>query len=232
MHLLALAVFIAFINLGLWQLRRLDARQEQNISVQARSEEAPLNGSQLENLQNQARQDLEFRAVRLQGEFIETDRESTVRNRTLNGRPGVWVLTPFRIADTEEVVVINRGWIPREFSSTQCRDEAGQEQESLNAPSGEVVITGILRESEGSSSSREWKQCLQRVELEGFSDLTRFPFWIQITEDIQRQAQQPLLLDSPDRGSGPHLSYAVQWFIFSAILAGGYPLILIRQARR
>jgi hypothetical protein len=30
---------------------------------------------------------------------------------------------------------------------------------------------------------------------------------------------------------GPHLSYAVQWFIFSIIAIVGYPMILRRTAR-
>jgi hypothetical protein len=34
----------------------------------------------------------------------------------------------------------------------------------------------------------------------------------------------------PPLSKGPHLSYAVQWFIFTVIALVGYPLILRRQA--
>ncbi|MDZ7733752.1 MAG: hypothetical protein U5R31_12355 [Acidimicrobiia bacterium] len=41
-------------------------------------------------------------------------------------------------------------------------------------------------------------------------------------------------LDPPALDEGPHLSYAVQWFIFGTIALGGYPLILdkVAQGRR
>jgi hypothetical protein len=38
------------------------------------------------------------------------------------------------------------------------------------------------------------------------------------------------LLPPPELTEGPHLSYAIQWFIFSSIAVIGYPLILRRRA--
>jgi cytochrome oxidase assembly protein ShyY1 len=34
----------------------------------------------------------------------------------------------------------------------------------------------------------------------------------------------------PELGDGPHLSYAVQWFLFAAVAAVGYVLLLRREA--
>ena len=38
-------------------------------------------------------------------------------------------------------------------------------------------------------------------------------------------------LGPPGADEGPHLAYAVQWFIFTTIAAGGYVLLLRRVAR-
>ena len=38
-------------------------------------------------------------------------------------------------------------------------------------------------------------------------------------------------LGPPTPDEGPHLSYAVQWFIFTTIAAGGYVLLLRKVAR-
>ena len=44
-------------------------------------------------------------------------------------------------------------------------------------------------------------------------------------------AEGPLYpVPPPPLSKGPHLSYAVQWFIFSVIALVGYPVILRRQA--
>jgi hypothetical protein len=41
-----------------------------------------------------------------------------------------------------------------------------------------------------------------------------------------------VVVPAPELGEGPHLGYAVQWFIFGAIALGGYPLILRRVVAR
>ncbi len=42
----------------------------------------------------------------------------------------------------------------------------------------------------------------------------------------------PVPVPVADLGEGSHLSYAVQWFVFTAIGLVGYPLVLVRLARR
>jgi surfeit locus 1 family protein len=39
-----------------------------------------------------------------------------------------------------------------------------------------------------------------------------------------------LVLGPPELDEGPHLSYAIQWFIFATIAAVGYPILLRRVA--
>ena len=41
----------------------------------------------------------------------------------------------------------------------------------------------------------------------------------------------PFGLLAPSLGEGPHLGYAVQWFVFFVIGLIGYPLVLVRLAR-
>ena len=41
-----------------------------------------------------------------------------------------------------------------------------------------------------------------------------------------------LAVAPPELSEGPHLGYAVQWFIFTAIAVVGYPLVLRRVVLR
>ncbi len=236
------------LNLGLWQLRRLDERQDQNNLYYDRLElnlldirdlkdlAANTSGDIQADLKKPEFQNLEFRKVQLTGKYIEPEREAIVRNRTLDGRPGVWALTVFQASgssqqtESSNTFIVNRGWIPRELSSSAC-SKGAEEAEAARPPLGEVELIGILRVPQGNADSNQWEKCLSRVRLEGFSDLTGFPYWIQLVEynPADADGQGPTLLDSPDRGNGPHFSYAVQWFIFTAILIGGYITILWRR---
>jgi hypothetical protein len=50
------------------------------------------------------------------------------------------------------------------------------------------------------------------------------------TQDPALAAGQPVVLDLPDSSLGPHLSYALQWFTFTAMLLVFYPLLARRSA--
>jgi cytochrome oxidase assembly protein ShyY1 len=52
------------------------------------------------------------------------------------------------------------------------------------------------------------------------------------TQDPAQQGDLPVPLDLPELGEGPHLSYAVQWFLFAAVVAIGFPVLVIRTASR
>jgi cytochrome oxidase assembly protein ShyY1 len=59
-----------------------------------------------------------------------------------------------------------------------------------------------------------------------------YPAYVQLTSSQPAQpGPEPEVLPEPVLDEGPHLSYAVQWFIFSLIAIVGYPLILRRSAR-
>ena len=58
------------------------------------------------------------------------------------------------------------------------------------------------------------------------------PVYVQLLD--QRPAvgdDDPEPLGMPELDEGPHLSYAIQWVIFSTVAVVGYPLILRRRAR-
>tara|TARA_B100001029_G_scaffold160953_1_gene149343 strand:- start:618 stop:851 length:234 start_codon:yes stop_codon:yes gene_type:complete len=43
---------------------------------------------------------------------------------------------------------------------------------------------------------------------------------------------EAVAVDPPPSDLGPHLAYAVQWFLFFAVGAVGFPLVLRHQARK
>ena len=51
-------------------------------------------------------------------------------------------------------------------------------------------------------------------------------------DPTQPEPDSILPVPPPELSEGPHLGYAVQWFIFSAIAVVGYPLVLRRVALR
>ncbi|MGE4217907.1 MAG: SURF1 family protein [Alphaproteobacteria bacterium] len=129
----ALALLLA---LGTWQVQRLQWKTALIDKLQARSEmpAAPL-PPRLDDPEA-----YEYRRVGVTGRFLH-DRELHMVNRSLNGNPGLHILTPLERADGAGYVLINRGWVPFEREDPQKRPEGQVE--------GTVTVEGILRLAKG-----------------------------------------------------------------------------------
>lgn len=233
-HLFVLALVSAMIWAGLWQLRRLDEKRDRNEVVAARSVVEPVAPGELADPGDfDAVDDLEFRRVTAAGEYM-ADEEVLVRSRSLEGAPGSWVLTPL-LLDDGTAVVVNRGWIPNpgtlEAVPTRSR-----------APEGPVEVSGLVRLTEtrgrfGSQDPSEGRLTdFARADVARIGqqlDVEILPFYVQLLaqEPAPDLNDQPKPVPAPTMDEGPHLSYAVQWFIFTTVAVVGYPLILRRRSR-
>ncbi len=224
-HLFAVAVVVAFVLLGLWQLDRHDQRAARNATVQARAElpAVPV-ADAVADAEDPA--DLRFRTVTASGTF--GDRDLLVDNRSRDGLPGAWVLTPLAL-DDGSTVVVNRGF--------QFNDDGTVEP--VPAPGGRVAIQGTVTTWEGDDCGVRTgpddvpvgMACLRRTTAEEVFGGEVAPVVVQsqVSDPPAPDLLAPVPL--PELDDGPHRSYAVQWFIFAAIVAIVYPLILRRVAR-
>ena len=234
-HALVLALLVVMISLGFWQLRRLDERRDLNALQAERTAAAVVQvGSLAGEVADAGDIEIaEYRVVEVTGRY-RSDDEVVVRGRTLNGRPGVWLLTPLVPADGGPALVVNRGWVPHASSDPASRPPAP-------AHAGEVVVRGAVRLSEQRSGLGVADPAGGRLESLARPDIGRYasqleydvhPFYLQLNSQQPPPGDYPLMLALPAKGDGPHLGYAVQWFIFSAIAVAGYPLVLRHVARQ
>ncbi|MCU1455729.1 MAG: hypothetical protein JWN46_3875 [Acidimicrobiales bacterium] len=238
-HVFVLVLVVAMINLGFWQLRRLDEKKQRNRRYRERTAQpvAPL--SALLRAAGSSGSgggvgSLEYRRVLLRGTY-RADQEVLVRGRSQDSAPGSWVLTPLTQPDGTTAIV-NRGWIA---------NSGGVESvpAAYRAPSGTVTVAGLLRPSEVRGSFGSIDPPTGRLTNLARVDVARiqrqvperlFPAWVQLESPRSAASTPsgvPRPLDPPALDEGPHLSYAIQWFLFSTGALVFYPLILRRRAR-
>jgi cytochrome oxidase assembly protein ShyY1 len=219
---------VLFVNLGLWQLRRLDERRDRNADIEERSAQpvAPVTEVVDPDAGFGEVGDLVYRRASADGRY-DPEGEVRIRSRSLDGRPGVWVVTPLRL-DDGTAVAVNRGFVPL---STEVPAP----------PDGEVEVTGLLfatqerqgigpQDPTGGRLDELSRLDLDRLQQQYGADL--FPLWLQLAESDPplEEGGLPVPLPEPEQDEGPHLSYAMQWFLFATIGAVGWPLVLRRAA--
>jgi cytochrome oxidase assembly protein ShyY1 len=232
-HVLVLVLIVVMVNLGFWQLRRLDEKKTNNAAVRANEALAiaPVDSMVRPDDPTSRGKDLAFRRVTVTGTY-DTRNEVIVRARSLNERPGVWVATPVRLASGDAVVVV-RGFLPTQGTPDKVPAEA-------EPPTGQVTIEGLLQETQtrglfGPTDPDGPLINIARVDVERLQQQVPYrlyPAYVQLKSSNPAQpGTEPEVLPEPALDEGPHLGYAVQWFIFSTIAMIGYPLIIRRSAR-
>ena len=139
-------------------------------------------------------------------------------------------VTPAGAASTGVVMVV-RGWVPRLHT-------AGIDQRPAGPPSGRVVVGGLAFASVaggriGVTGPGETPE-ISRPDLDRYREVTGLdaaPIWIRLRSQDPPLGELPIPVPAPVLSDGPHLSYAFQWFFFSAGAAAVYGLILRRFHR-
>lgn len=232
-HVLVAALVIAMVIAGIWQVNRHGERSDRNDTITERAAEAPVAlGLVAPPGSDPAVGETEqYRRVAITGEYRIED-EVLIRNRTFEGSPGWWVVTPF-VTDDGWAVAVNRGWIPRSF-------EAGQDRPGTEPESGRIEIIGTVQPARTAEGFQVADPAEGRLDTLGRPDVARLaqqvdydmsPVIVRIDPDTVDPDALPTALALPPLDAGPHISYAVQWFIFSTIAVVGYPLILRRVSR-
>jgi cytochrome oxidase assembly protein ShyY1 len=223
-HLLVVVAIIAMINFGFWQLRRLDQRRDFNATIEERYDEAPV---PLDDLLTPATdpEAVEWRPISTAGTYVP-DGQFVVVNRSQNGRAGRNVVVPLRL-DDGRILLVNRGFVPYLVEDVP------------DVPATEVEIVGRLRESQTRSLGQLSDPAegalveVQRVDIPRLSQqLTGevVPMYVDLVASVPPEASDlPEPVATPDLSEGNHLSYAVQWFIFSIAVAVGWVLAVRRS---
>ncbi|MCH8129606.1 MAG: SURF1 family protein [Acidobacteria bacterium] len=222
---IALATIVAFVNLGFWQLRRLEERRTINATIEARSTADPVQLVEAIATFGADPEALAYRRVLVEGVYDQLE-EVLVVATTLNGRPGHDVLTPLR-SDSVNIAV-DRGWVPIDTEGPPVVDAAP-------AP-GSVEVVGMLLEGQthrslGTPGTGGSYEQIGRIDLgvlagQWGSDL--LPVYLLVESEDPPSGDLPLQRPPPEPSEGRHLGYAIQWFTFAVIVAIGFPALVIR----
>jgi cytochrome oxidase assembly protein ShyY1 len=233
---LALAVFVvalavAFVNLGRWQLDRLDQRRERNNSVVVH-ENSPV--ADFTTVYNRTLTEADqWQRVAVTGSF-DAGHQFLVRYRTNGPASGYEVVTPLRTT-TGAWVLVDRGFgikpNDQDYPTTLP-----------DPPAGQVSLVGYVRRDEqGSPEATTPVQPGNTIRLVNSTALSAsLPYpvvngFLSLIEMTPAQTGGLIPVTPPELTEGNHLSYAIQWFTFAGMAGLGLVLLIrsdLRAIRR
>ena len=231
-HAVVLALAGLFMLAGFWQLDRLDQRKARIVVLESRREAPAIPLVDLLPSSATDPEPVAHRPVSASGRYDVT-RQVLVQFRPLGEMTGEYILTPL-VLRNGAAVIVNRGWVPASGPGTALPPSAAP-------PHGDVAVEGLAEPGEvrrglGPKEATEGRlDVLPRIDLERIQaqvpyDL--YPVYVQLATQVPAQPSGiPTRVPPDPLDNGPHLSYAIQWFSFTAIGLIGWPLVVRRAAR-
>lgn len=205
-------------RLGIWQLDRAAEKIAAQEELQAELQEnAPAIQDISPSELNPANPTLQNRHVTLTGHYLN-ERTILLPGEFFDGQIGYGVVTPFRLDQTGELVLVSRGWttgiLPPDTPPY------------LNPVDGDVEIAGQIHVPDPNAriiasevDPSNWPIRMRSLEIDVIEDILGepiFPFEVRITQD------QPGTLvrhwPAVNADVNQNLFYAVQWFSFALIV--------------
>ena len=213
--------------LGNWQLNRAAEKLALQAAIDARQQMPAVGNAEL--LSSGDGSALIHRTVRLRGHW-RADLTVFLDNRQMAGRPGLFVMTPLQLRGSRALVMVQRGWVPRNFID---RSQTPQ----VATPGGEVEV--VARVAPPPSKLYEFKGgdngvLRQNIDLAEFARVTGTPVLTRISVIETTAASDGLARAWPAFSTGvdKHYGYAFQWFGLSALVAILYVWFQFIRPRR
>lgn len=214
--LLCLFFFVLFCVLSVWQYQRYHFKKTLVSTYQQRLQAQP------ESLVDavHAHKDMQFRQVKVTGQ-LDNAQTMLIQNRYYKGRMGFEVLTPLQIPGIKKLLLVDRGWIPKEKVSTLSKD--------LTQTSPELTgYIKLLNEQQFILGKNIYEpnksplimQKIDVVELNHILNKKFFPYIFRLTtsENDGFIRDWTITAVMPER----HLGYAIQWLAMALVLAIAY----------
>lgn len=215
---------VAFVNLGRWQLDRLQQRRDSNGTVVAH-ESAPV--ADWTTVFTHPLTDADqWQRVTATGTF-DPDHSFVLRYRSANGTTGWQIVTPLRTAAGN--VLVSRGFAARptdqDFPAT-----------APAPPAGEVSLVGYVRRNEQGDSDAltPVNGSMRLINSDAVAPVVGYPLangYIDAISLTPAATDGLVPVEPPELSEGNHFSYALQWFAFAGIAAFGL-VVLVRSDLR
>ncbi len=204
---------VTCVRLGNWQYVKAQIKQQYQAQLDQRLSASPV---PLPKALDQA-ESLRYLRVKVQGEYL-APAQFLLDNQVYQDRAGYHVYTPLRVAGSEQVILVNRGWTVKDFSAANVSP--------VPVPQGPQTIEGYLwvppsktyrLNNQAQLTQEAGATVRELLDIPQLSQQLSIPLAPVVIRLIEAQAGSHLIVDwpRPDDRIVTHLGYAYQWYGFA-----------------
>jgi surfeit locus 1 family protein len=228
--LAALASVILAFRLAFWQLDRAAQKEAMQTRLVARESEPPLGAAALARRPEEVPAQT-YRRVELGGRWL-VEHTVFLDNRQMLDKVGFFVVTPFLLDGTNDAVLVQRGWVGRNFSVRTALP-------SIVTPPGRVDLAGTVAVAPtrlfefSAAASGPIRQNVEPASFAQETGLALLPLAI-VESATPANAHDGLERHWPAPATSVQVNYgyAFQWFAIGAVIAFLYVWFQILAPRR
>jgi surfeit locus 1 family protein len=221
--LAALLGVAATLALGRWQLSRAAQKEALQAAIDTQNRLPAIDLTVLPKAADLT--ELEHRQASVRGRWL-AERTVFLDNRQMHAQQGFFVVTPLQLNGSSAVLLVQRGWVPRNFVDRSVLP-------AIDTPAGLVEVHGRIAPPPGKLYEFKGPQGVplgpirQNLDLAAFAQETGLPLLpvslLQTGDDDSAGGGAPaarLQRDWPAANTGveKHYGYAFQWFGLATLI--------------
>ena len=225
--IVTLLILPVLLRLGFWQLDRAEEKRDLIALFKQQNKAGPL----LIKDSIELGEKLNYRAAQVAGAY-NVEKQIFIDNKIYQGKTGVYVMTPFKLNNSEYSILVNRGWVPMAIDRSTLPN--------ITSPKNSLTLSGkikILHEKpftvgDQFQSNKGWPALMQWLnikEIEEKSGLKLLPYIFLLDEKEQSgyiRNWKPVVMQ-PEKST----SYAVQWFALALALIIIYIVVNLKESK-
>ncbi len=222
-----LAGVFLFSSLGIWQLQRAEEKKQIQQEMQARKDSQP----QAFSFPISDPVSLRHQRIRVQGKFI-SDKQFVLDNRYLDHQVGFNILTPFKLVDSDNVVLVDRGWIPlkgprENLPNIEVEENLRTLLGAVYVPYGKAFSIGEI------DHTKTWPRLIQFIDFELLSnrleqDIMPLTLRMEAGQADTYTAKWTVVAATKNRSLG----YAFQWFAMALVVLVIFIVLHMPRAKK
>lgn len=216
-----------FIHLGMWQYNKAEQKQVLQAQYDANGAELkqglPADLSDVESMR--------YQQLVLDGEYL-TQYQILLDNQVEGESAGYHVITPLKLNNQDQVVLIDRGWI--------AATDNHSDLPAIETPVGPQKVQGQIwvpskkfyTLAPQTSSDNKWQSLWQNMDMVAYAKAVPFkvaPVVLRMSPDNSGGFVRNWV--RPDDRIATHLGYAYQWFGFAAAALGIYLFVSFKRKK-